>query len=356
VSVHTFGRKLNSLRDRLVLGVNAARGREYIPRRPGRLSIETSSICNLKCRFCAYPKKHGPKVSMPDEMFFDCIEQAVEMDLVRYELTPCTGDVFMDPRLLDKLEFLERHPRAEAYKFFTNLTVPSEEQIERLLRLNKLSSVRISVYGHDRESFVKITQSTEKVYDRLVRNMGFVLDRLHRSKPAITVGFRSTRDVPRGAPSELLQMLRRYRRAGVRVYTMHVYNNWGGYVTQDDVSGLAMDITPADSTYKRGACRLLFTDVQVMATGIVNGCACRDVDATLRIGDLKTTPLREILSTGNEAYVQLIREQQAGDFRPVCRSCDFYRSIYRPRRKDRHNGGHRTLAQFLAEPPSGRIT
>ena len=93
---------------------------------------------------------------------------------------------------------------------------------------------------------------------------------------------------------------------------------------------------------------LLFTAAQVMATGIVNGCAARDVDATLRIGDLSKTPLRSILSSSNEAYMDLIREQQEGSFRPVCQACDYYKSIYRPRSKERKRGGHRTLAEFMA--------
>jgi MoaA/NifB/PqqE/SkfB family radical SAM enzyme len=349
MSIHTFGRRLYNLRDRVVLNTFAALGREFVPRRPHRLNIETSSLCNLNCRFCAYPKKHSPKVSMSNEMFFDCIEQAVEIGLTCYQMTPCTGDVFMDPKLFDKLDYLEEHPRVESYSFFTNLTIPSEEQIERLLGLGKLSSVTMSVYGHDLDTFVRITQSTEKVYRRLVRNLGLVLERLADARPALDIGFRSTKNVPRGTPSELLAVLQRFRNAGVRIRTSHVYNNWGGYVTQDDVRGLDMDITAADSTYKRGACTLLFTGVQVMATGIVNGCACRDVDATLRIGDLKEQPLRDILSTRNEAYLQLIHEQQAGQFRPVCRSCDFYRSIYRPRGRDRREHGHVTLARFIEE-------
>jgi hypothetical protein len=63
----------------------------------------------------------------------------------------------------------------------------------------------------------------------------------------------------------------------------------------------------------------------------VNGCACRDVDATLQIGDLNSTPLRDIVSAKNPAYIQLIDEQQRGEFRPVCRSCDYYKSIYHQR-------------------------
>ena len=86
-----------------------------------------------------------------------------------------------------------------------------------------------------------------------------------------------------------------------------------------------------------------------MATGIVNGCACRDVDATLRIGDLNEKPLREILSTQNQAWMDLIAEQQRGEFRPVCRSCDFYKSIYHARSKYRKEGlPLQTLEEFKA--------
>jgi hypothetical protein len=41
-----------------------------------------------------------------------------------------------------------------------------------------------------------------------------------------------------------------------------------------------------DVVHKNGPCVRLFTAIQIMATGIVNGCACRDPDATLRLGDL----------------------------------------------------------------------
>jgi hypothetical protein len=75
-----------------------------------------------------------------------------------------------------------------------------------------------------------------------------------------------------------------------------------------------------------------------MATGIVNGCACRDVDATLRIGDLNEARLHKILSPDNPTYMRLIEEQQRGEFRPVCKSCDYYKSIYHMRASRRKDG------------------
>ena len=139
------------------------------------------------------------------------------------------------------------------------------------------------------------------------------------------------RGVPRSAKSELMTSLARFRRAGVKVRpSSGLYNNWGGMVTEQDLRGLDMAIKGEDGVHKSGACSLLFNQVQVMSTGVVNGCACRDAEGTLQIGDLRQQPLAEILSTRNDAYIQLIEEQQRGDFRPVCRSCDFYKSIYKP--------------------------
>jgi MoaA/NifB/PqqE/SkfB family radical SAM enzyme len=321
------------------INVNRYLGRELVPRQRDTLHIETSSFCNLKCRFCAYDKKQSPKVSMTDEFFFDCVKQALKLGYDHFELTPCTGDVFMDRNIFNKLEFLDAHPDVVAYSFFTNFTIPGPKHIERLLRLQKLVWLNISIYGHDLETFIAITRSTEKVYRRLVANLAMLFERLDTKKFHLDFGFRSTRNVPRRPVSDIMQMLERFERAGIHIGRSDaLYNNWGGYITNDDVRGLAMDITGADAIYKRGACTRLFTTVQVMATGIVNGCACRDVDATLRIGDLKERPLREILSSSNQAYMTLIDEQQRDEFRPVCKSCDFYKSIYHSRSIHRKHG------------------
>ncbi|HET7598361.1 MAG TPA: radical SAM protein [Burkholderiales bacterium] len=317
---------------RLEIGANRLLGRQFIPDGAATFHIETSGACNLKCRFCAYEKKSAPKVSMPNELFFDCVAQAVELGYARFDLTPSTGDVFMDRRLFDKLAYLEQHPRVEEYAFFTNLTIPKPETLARLTGLRKLRQLTVSVYGHDLDSFVAITKSTEQLYRRLLANLDALLALKARWPFAVAIGFRSTFDVPRDDTSDLLRMLRRYREAGVPVRPSHgVYNNWGGYITPDDVAGLDMHITSTELTYKFGACVKLFDSVQVMASGVVNACACRDVDASLRIGDARTGRLADILSARNAEYMRIIDEQQQGQFRPVCAGCDFYKSIYHQR-------------------------
>lgn len=342
----------NSLRN-IFIGletkVNRALGREFIPVDLGPFNIETSSACNLKCRFCAYEKKTSPKLNMPNDMFYSCVEQAIEMGFRKFHLTPCTGDVFMDKQLFDKLAFMEAHPRIEGYHFFSNITIPRPDQLLRLKALKKFERLTISVYGHDEESFVAITKSPAKIYRRLLTNMATILENKADLRFAISIGFRSTFDVPAHDASELMKMLSAYRKAGVNVHSSHgVYNNWGGSISQADVGDLNLHIATSDSVPKNGACVKIFDSIQVMATGVVNACSCRDVDATLRIGDIGEAPLKEILSANNPMYLQVIAEQQEGRFRPVCENCDYYRSIYhQPRNYRREKIPTQTIDQFI---------
>ena len=320
------------------INVNRMMGRELVPVETTILNIETSSLCNLECVFCAYVKKHSPKVSMKDAFFQNCVEQAVGMGFTQFELTPCTGDVFMDRHIFNKFQFLDDHSDVDAYRFFTNFTIPNRSKVERLLSLKKLRNLTVSIYGHDLASFIAITKSTETVYNRLVANLKTLLELLDQKKFNLDIGIRTTNDAPRKPVSEVMELLERVRERGVRPRRAHVYNNWGGFVTQADVAGLDIAVTSGDTMYKGGACAHLFTTYQIMATGIVNGCACRDVDASLRIGDLNEAPLHKILSPDNPTYMALIEEQQRGEFRPVCKSCDYYKSIYHMRMSRRKDG------------------
>ena len=335
----SVGNNLRNLLIRLEIGVNRALGREFVQKDRSMFHIETSSACNLKCRFCAYTKKSTPAVSMAHDPFVHTVLQAVELGYSRFELTPCTGDVFMDRTLMRKLEFLEQHPKVESYEFFTNLTIPKPETVERLADLRKLRHLTVSVYGHDLASFIAITVGTEKLYKRLVANLEALLRVNDRASYELAIGLRSSLTRPKGAATELLALVERFRAAGVEIWLAPgVYNNWGGYITQADVEGLDMHINSTEGAYKYGACERVFTSVQVTASGVVNACACRDVDATLQIGNVNETPLADIVSPDNPRYMAIIEEQQRGEFRPICRSCDFYKSIYHHRSHYRREG------------------
>ena len=336
---------------RLESGLNKRLGREYIPSGRSALNVETSSACNLKCRFCAYEKKTSPRVSMPNAMFASVVEQALGLGFTEFHLTPTTGDVFMDRRVYEKFAYMEAHAGVKSYQFYTNFTILNAKQVERLTLLSKLTRMTISIYGHDEASFIAITKSSSRIFRRLLGNLETLLALRAQWPFELTLGFRSTLDVPKRPVGELMLLLKRFEAAGVYIHESHgIYGNWGGYITQDDVKGLNIRILEGDTTYRLGPCVKLFDGFQVMATGVVNACSCRDADATLALGTVQDAPLKEILSEANPRYRDLIAEQEGGDFRPVCRNCDFYRGIYHCPSSYRKNGtAVQTRKQFFAE-------
>jgi hypothetical protein len=347
---HLFFKAARNFRNSLAIRINRARGREFIPARRDCLSIETSSICNLKCVFCAYPKKQSPRVVMSEDFFRSCVAQALDLGYTRFDLTPCTGDVFMDRRILHKVAWLDEHPQVASYAFHTNFTIPRRDDIAALARLRKIEELHISVYGHDPATFVAVTKAPAKLYTRLVANLERLYELTRQRALPVSITFHTAARTLRGRSNELITVLEKFVRAGVPVTkSKRLYNNWGGYVTQEDVAGLPLTVLGPDMIYKNGACVRLFTTLQIMATGIVNGCACRDADATLALGNLHEKPLREIISSRNPAYMALIDEQQRGEFRPICRSCDFYASIYHKSSVYRRKGVElTTLEEFRA--------
>jgi hypothetical protein len=107
------------------------------------------------------------------------------------------------------------------------------------------------------------------------------------------------------------------------------FNTWGGLISAEDVTGLDMIINDPTRFHKNGACSLIFYKNQVMVNGVVNACACRDVNATLQIGDINKQSFKEIYSNNNKNFLKLISNQQNGLFNIICEKCDFYRSIYK---------------------------
>ena len=227
-----------------VMEINANRliGREMVPMRTDILAIEPTSACNLKCSFCAYVKKDSPKITMKNDRFADYVGQAVAMGYRRFHLTPNTGDIFMDRRIFDKLKFLEEHPEVEEYQFYTNFTILDGDDIARLVTLKKLKYMTISIYGHDRDSFVRIAQATGKVYQRLLTNLETMLTVIDRRAGVLNVAIRSTRDMPRTPDTDLLRLLERYKAAGISVKRSQLYHSWGGKITPEDLKGLAIDV------------------------------------------------------------------------------------------------------------------
>ena len=316
--------------------LNKLLNREYILPVLNRINIETTSICNLKCGFCAYDKRDldsHPRTTMSRELFQRSITEASKLGYKRIGLTPTTGDAFMDKGFIEKLEVIEADDIIDSCYFYTNFIPCSESQIESLFSFKKFFLLAISIYGNDEESFCKFTKGNSVGYKKLVSNLNFLSKLLDSKKLPFEIrinqrckeGFYLSEN--NNELSRAIKNLAKKDKVAISHTYTHIYDNWGGKVSQEDVKDFGVDLNEGHFR-KMGPCTMIFSRLNIGANGTVNACHVRDADYTLKIGNIKEKSLKEILSSKNEKYLEIINAHKSGNLPKVCKSCDVYSSIY----------------------------
>ena len=314
------------------INYNYALNKEYIFNPYEWMLIETSGICNLRCKFCAYEKKVLQRIIMNDEDFCNYVNQALEIGYKKFDLTPLTGEIFVDKSAINKLKYLENNPRVLEYKIVTNLIPVNINDIDELFTLNKLKEICISLYGHDLESFLELTRGRKNDYYKLIINLKEVKRVMVKKNSALKIALRTYRDYEfnvNNNDSDLIRIVKEIKKnKNVFLVVNKIYSNWGGLINESDLKKSNIKVAKIASAYKKGACSLLFNKIKILSDGKVNACGCMDANGSLIIGELKKNKLSDILSINNMKYFNIIKNQQSGYYNKVCKQCDMYRSIY----------------------------
>ena len=333
-------RKFNSLKKILTFQVianfNKSIGKTYIPDPRNNINIETTSLCNLKCKFCAYDKKDElshPTKTMTVPEFKEVLNQCINEKFKYIGLSPTTGDIFMDKTIFEKLDILEKEEKILGFYFYTNFIPIKANLISKLYSYKKIKLLGLSIYGDDLQSFKNFANSSDNAYFTLVKNLKELnkVTRDQKDNIHITIAHRTRKDYNlKESNSEVSNEIKELIKVKNIDYTeTDEFNNWGGLIEEKNISDLNINFNKK-STKKVGACSLIFSRNIIGSNFDLNACACRDANFTLKLGNLKTKGLGELLSKKNSVYVKLIEDQNKGDFPPVCKTCDFYQSIYTP--------------------------
>lgn len=300
-----------------------------LPNLRERLYITTSTICNLRCRFCAYHRTTIAKRIMPHPLFRSIVHKACDFGFSILNLTPLVGEVLVDPDFPAKIEFLEGSPTVEGWSFCTNFTLAHREFIHTLPRLNKLQYLAITLYGYDADSFRRMTGGPAALFDRMVYNLHLLSELELEFLSRVELRIRSERcfSMEKCVPA-LYQPLTSLAEKGARVRVVtDRYSNWGGLITAEDLADLDIQLQPVVSP-KRAPCAFLFYKHTVLPDGRLNACSAEDGQASMVIGNLATQTFGEIYSLRNKVYRTLVAQQLAGRFSESCQACSGYRSIY----------------------------
>lgn len=290
--------------------------------RPHALYIEGTNICNARCVFCAYPQMERPKVTMSMEVFRKAIDEHVAAGGREVDLTPIVGDPFVDKHLFERLDDLAARPRIRRFHFYTNAILMKPELAPRLLGYGERFWIFCSFGGFDRATYARI-MGVDK-FEEAVSNIRALIEAKARlgSSTRIQVNLR----VPLGSEGgEFWEYLLRRRDEGlIGLDGVADYDNWGGMIGEEALR--ESRLVPKPPPRHRGACRRLLTGPVILADGRVNACCCRDVEATLVIGDIKARSLADILS-GPELKGLLDRHAK-DDFPDICKACTKYQSVW----------------------------
>ena len=288
---------------------------------PHALYIEGTNICNAACVFCAYPQMERKKGTMPFGLFRRAVDEFIAAGGREVDLTPIVGDPLLDRDLFDRLKYLKARPKIRRYHFYTNAIRLTAEMAAQLVQHDRLI-VYCSFGGFDRETYKRV-MGVDKFTEAMAGIRALIDAKIAASsRMKIQVNLRT----PAG-PLDLTFgiYLKICRHEGIiTIERMEAYDSWAGAVKPEDLEAAGLKARPMPE--KRGPCHRLITSPVVLADGRVNACACRDVEASLIIGDLKDRSLRDILS-GPELH-GLIEAHAKGDLPEVCKRCTYYDSVY----------------------------
>ena len=289
-----------------------------------------TNICNAKCTFCAYPKVVANKTLETGVMSFEVFKKAVDewaaLGGQSLDLTPVVGDPLVDPGILQKVDYAVNTAGLKDVYLTTNaILINKNDTYKKLIDLG-IAAVFISTQGASKDAYEKIYGV--KKYEEAMSGVRNLMD-YNRSKgePArIVVRFRNHE-----RPSEIIRSpdfqknIRPYLSERVRVNFTVDFDNWGGTIKPEDMSG-SMRLRKLPPTLNV-PCKNLF-NFAVRHDGRVRLCGCRlqsNDNDDLVVGNIREKTLEEI-SKGDEAWNK-IKGFYTGDRPQTCVECTFYQPI-----------------------------
>ncbi len=309
---------------------------------PG-IVIETTNICNANCVFCAYQFQTRPKGVMEMSLFKKIVSEYVEVGGGSLSLTPTVGEPFADSLIVERIRFAREHAAIKDIGMYSNMISLERIGIQALLT-SGLTSLMVSTSGPDEQMYERVYRSRE--YKRVLRNiMAFAEANSNAGHPV-----RFFVDMRADRPAHEVYEFPDYKILAEAIGPENIgikyrYDNWGGKITQDQLSG-AMKLRAGNNPLRprTSACSEMYSGPMIYWDGRVGACGCRDVDAReLIIGDATKQHIADIWF--GEELKKLRAEFLSPAIRDICRNCTHYNPVSIVLRPD-HKGYREGLIEI----------
>ncbi len=292
---------------------------EIAQSRPIQVNIETTTLCNARCTFCAYPKVSRPKAVMTMAMFEKICRDFEALGGGLLGLSPMMSDPLVDPFVMDRVRLVnEKFPTVILHMFTNLIGLPRLSNDEVTLLLRSLRHINVSIGGLEAEGYAEMfgVDKFGAVYKSLLR-----LGNLNQSigSPCQLILNVRTNKV---AETQQNPRMAAIMQAGYRIMGIATeFSDFGGIVRQEHVPE-GVTILKPDRSQDRVPCLIAMSYMGIAPDGSAVGCACFDGRGAATIGDAATNSLQEIWRSGRAE--QFRRAFETGAIPDICKSCAFY--------------------------------
>ena len=267
-----------------------------------RIMIETSSICNAKCTFCANSTLIRPKMQMPDDLFYLIVKRLIEEDIsVERFIMHLNGEPFTDQQLIERIEFLKKKFVNVPVWFTTNFSLPDKKTIDRLL-VSGVNQITISLNAVEKEKYHEIMGLD---FERTMSNIEYLMKKNRQMGNPLHVRLSI---VDYGEKEEVEKFQQRYSDiAEIRIIRL------GRWIGKDGV------LLPERSQNLHRYCDDLYHQICILSNGNYAICSF-DCEGQVPLNVQGTSILEAFYS---EVFEKLRRAHINGIDGTICENCSF---------------------------------
>lgn len=271
------------------------------------MRFEVTTKCDFRCVICPRDLLTRKKETMSLETFKMLFDRIVaETDQYTTLSFPGMGEPLLDDGLHEKIIYAKKVKSDLEVLILSNGSRLSAEKFSRLQDAG-VSSIRVSLYGNDPESYCRVHGvKDQSMFQRVRDNI------LHAVQAGTTTKMLLTFNMIEGYNDHIVEDWIEFWKDKVELVEVWRPHNWGD-------SKHYRNVQPK----KIKTCGRPFTGpLQIQVDGTINMC-CFDFDGKLTIGDLKTQSLEEIFSSPE--YRKIAQCHTSGDFEGsdlICADCD----------------------------------
>jgi sulfatase maturation enzyme AslB (radical SAM superfamily) len=284
-------------------------------------NIELSSICNLRCRWCALDHNKPPQYLSLDRFEY-LLKQIAACELPHLERIDLHngGESLLHPRIDEVLQRLaEYRPKLKQpihIAVLSNGTVLKESTLNLLVSGKTVDEIRLSIDGGTPKDFEDIRRGAK--WPVVSKNVMRILDGIAQAQSKTTLGIICM--VPLGKKAEVSWMDPEFRSVIERAHHLEIRHphTWDG--SMPDLNGLTPDPTLKN---KSRTCKFLKHNLVVLANGDVTVC-CADLNGRGVIGKTDEQNLMDIYR--GKRHREMIDLWTFGRFAeiPLCSTCEGY--------------------------------